>query len=84
MNYPCRVSIETRKYLEDQARREMERERPDFSEKEYARQVVDDELVPAITELMAVYQLGKHGSHEALLNACAMLERALLNKWGDA
>ena len=84
MTYPCRVSVETRAYLEDQARRELERERPDFSQKEYARQVVDDELVPAITELMEVFHLGKHGTHEALLSACAMLERALLNKWGDA
>lgn len=83
MSFPCRVSIETRAYLEEQARREAERELPDFSQKEYARQVVDDDLVPAITEVMSVFQMGKNGSHELLLTACAMLERALLKKWSD-
>ena len=80
---PCRVSIETRRYLEDQARREEERELPDFAHAEYARQVVDSDLVPAVTELMTIFQMGKNGSHEALLTACAMLERALLKKWTD-
>lgn len=80
---PCRVSIETRNYLEDQARREEERTLPDFSYKECARQVVDDDLVPAVTEIMTLLPAGLNGSHESLLRACAMLERALLKKWVD-
>lgn len=58
-------------------------ELPDFTSTEYVRQVVDDELVPAIVELMTVFQVGKNGSHEALLRACAMVERALLQRWRD-
>lgn len=79
--YPCRVSIETRAHLEEQARREEERTIPDFSYKEYARQVVDDDLVPAVIEIMNILPAGKNGDHEALLRACAMLERALLKKY---
>ena len=80
---PCRVSAETRIYLEEQARREMEREIPDFSRKEFTRQVVSDDLVPAVCEVIEVFQKGTKTSHEALLRACAMLERALLKKWMD-
>jgi hypothetical protein len=79
--YPCRVAIETRDYLEEQARREMERELPDFSEKEYTRQVVSDDLVPAVCEVIEAFQRGTNSSHESLLRACAMLERALLKRW---
>jgi hypothetical protein len=80
----CRVSIETRAHLEDQARREEDRTLPDFSYRECVREVVDADLVPAVTEIMNLLPAGKNGSHESLLRACAALERALLKKWMEA
>ena len=80
---PCRVSIETRAHLEEQARREEQRELPDFSLTQYTRQVVPTDLVPAVCEVIEVFQHGTKTNHEALLRACAMLERALLKRWND-
>ena len=80
---PCRVSADTRAHLEEQARRESIRDLPDFSQKEFTRQVVSDDLVPAVCEVIEVFQKGTQTSHEALLRACAMLERALLKRYTE-